>query len=350
MIFRLVQYSSPDARLNEALEEAMLIARRKEQPLDTIRLWQNSRAVVLGNSAIPRGSVDVDACQENQVAIVRRASSGPTMFQDQGTINLTYVVDRNRFLPNAHDLTAIYTELSQAVAEGITRLGADAEVDDYGRSILAGDQKISEAWVNFYYDFVQFQLSINVNTNLTTSGQVLLRKEHAANLSAQVDRSLLLQDIETLLIDGITRRFGAAFEKQGFSRAEEKLSERLYEVKYSKDDWNFHGNAPLSLKGVLVDVYVAYPPTTSCRAIIENLHSAIADFRDKVEVRIWMAGKGLDGEGHPSGVVMPGGLLRAMKESIIPAVIINGDISFSRTVPSREDLRSEILQVLRGSD
>ena len=63
MICGFVQYSSPDARVNEALEEAMHIARRKEQLLDTIRLWRHSGAVVLGSNAVPQDSVNIGACQ-----------------------------------------------------------------------------------------------------------------------------------------------------------------------------------------------------------------------------------------------------------------------------------------------
>jgi lipoate-protein ligase A len=63
MICRLFQCSSPDARVNAALEEAMLIARRKEQLLDRIRLQQHSEAVVLGSNAVPQDSVNIGASQ-----------------------------------------------------------------------------------------------------------------------------------------------------------------------------------------------------------------------------------------------------------------------------------------------
>lgn len=38
---RIVEYSADDARINEAFEEAMLLARHEEHALDAVRMWQN---------------------------------------------------------------------------------------------------------------------------------------------------------------------------------------------------------------------------------------------------------------------------------------------------------------------
>jgi len=41
MMCRIVRHSNPDAGMNEAYEEAMLLARHEAQPLDTVRVWRN---------------------------------------------------------------------------------------------------------------------------------------------------------------------------------------------------------------------------------------------------------------------------------------------------------------------
>ena len=47
--------------------------------------------------------MDEDACKNSQVMIARRASAaGKTMYQDQGTLDLTYVIDQKRFFPDTH--------------------------------------------------------------------------------------------------------------------------------------------------------------------------------------------------------------------------------------------------------
>jgi hypothetical protein len=155
-----------------------------------------------------------------------------------------------------------------------------------------------------------------------------------------------VEDVQSALVQSITKRFGVTFQEEMLSPVEKKLAERLHEIKYSKHDWNFEGKAPLSIKDVLIEVYVAYPPTRSCREIVETVQSAMSDLRENVELRIWMRGKGLDGHGLPAGVPMSIALTEAAKQAIVPAVVVNGELTFSRDVPSVEDVERRILQAL----
>jgi len=343
---RIIRFCDRDAQVNDAFEEAILIARHEGQPLDTVRIWQNRRAVVLASNADARASVDKDACVATGIAIVRRTSWGSTVYQDEGTLNLTLVIDQKKFFPDTDSLTEVYRQLWQPAVDAISKFGAGVETPYYGEDAVVNGAKISEAWVKFYYNLMLFQLSVNVHTDLGLLNQVLKQQGTFTTLSSKLNRTIRTEDIEKALIDAIARQFAVEFDEQKVSPLEKKLSDRLYEVKYSKDDWNFDAKAPLSLKDVLVEAYVAYPPTTSCREIIENIRSAIRDLQDKVELRVWMRGKGLNGHGPPPGVPMSVALMQACKGSIIPAVIINGQLAFSRRVESAEAVRDKILQAL----
>ena len=348
MICRIVSHSESDAKMNEAYEEAALLARHEEQAVDTIRVWQNERAVLLGSNADMRISVDEDQCRINNVTIVRRASSGKTIYQDLGTLNLTYILNQRNFFSDTNNLTEIYKRLCQPIAQGISKFGVKAKVDDYGQSIVADGRRLCDASVNFYYDLILFGISVNINTDLDVLRQVLKQEDEITTLSTVLGRTVSVESDVNELLNTITQDFKLTIKKQGFTPFEKELAKRLYNIKYSKDEWTIDRNAPLSLREVLVDLYVAYPPTRSCREIIENVESVIADIKEKVELRVWMHGKGLNGQGCPPGVAMPKGLTKAAKESIIPAVIINGEIVFSRDVPSKENLHDKILQSLSG--
>jgi lipoate-protein ligase A len=334
--------------MNEAYEEATLLARHQEQTVGTIRVWQNESAVLLGNSGEIGISVNEDRCKLNNVTIVRRASSGKTIYQDHGTLNLTYVINQKNLFPETDNLTEIYRQLCEPVAYGISKFGVKAKVGDYGQSILAEGKRLCDVSVNFYYDLVLFGLSININTNMNVLRQVLKQEDDTTTLSTVLGRTVSMEDAWNMLLHAITGHFRLTVENQNFTPSEENLAKRLYEIKYSKDEWTIHGKAPLSLRDVLVDLYVAYPPTRSCKEIIENVNSAITEIKDKVELRIWMHGRGLNGQRCPPGVIMTGGLIKASKESIIPAIIINGEIAFSRDVPSKGDLRNRIVQGIKG--
>ena len=62
MTCRILRHSNSDARMNEAIEDAILLARHEGQPLDTVHIWQNGRAVILASNADARASVDEDVC------------------------------------------------------------------------------------------------------------------------------------------------------------------------------------------------------------------------------------------------------------------------------------------------
>lgn len=347
MMCRIVEHSADDARINEAFEEAMLLARHEEQTLDTVRIWQNRKTVVLASDADVRSSVNEDACKSNEVTIVRRASAaGKTTYQDQGTLNLTYVIDQKGVFPDTDSLTEVHRRLWKPAADMISRLNVDVEVPAYGKDLVIDGGTIAQAWIRFYHNLMLFQLSINVHANLDALNCVLKHEGRYTTLRRELSNNVEMDDIERALIDSIAKQLGVSFQEQNPSPAEKRLAERLFEVKYSKDDWNFSAKTPLSLKDVLVEVYVAYPPTRSCREIIENIGSATRDLENRVEIRIWMRGKGLDGKGSPPGVPMSSALIDTSKKSIIPAIIINGQIAFSRHVASAEDVRNKILRTL----
>jgi len=347
MICRILRHSSPDPRMNEAIEEAILLARHEGQPLDTVHIWQNGKAVILASNADARTSVDETACKSNEVAIVRRAAPlGRTTYQDEGTLNLTYVIDQKRFFPDTDSLTEAYRRLTKPAVDVISGLGASVEIPEYAASLAVEGRTIADAWIRFYYDLMFLQLSINVQTDLNAQGRALKQGARFTTLSREMNRSMEIEDVQSALIQSIAKQFGVAFQEENLSALEKKLAERLHEIKYSKHDWNFESKAPLSIKDVLIEVYVAYPPTRSCREIIETVQSAVRDLRDNVELRIWMRGKGLDGHGSPPGMPMSIALTEAAKKAIVPAVVVNGELAFSRDIPSAVDVERKILQAL----
>ena len=347
MICRILSHSSPDARMNEAIEEALLLARHEGQPLDTVHIWRNGKAAILASNADVRTSVDEEACKSNEIAIVRRAAPiGKTAYQDEGTLNLTYVIDQKRFFPDTDSLTEAYGRLSKPAVEVMSSLGVAVNVPEYAASLVVEGRTIADAWVRFYYNLMFLQLSINVQTDLNAQDPAVKQGTRFTTLSREVNRTVEIEDVQSALIQSISRHFGVTFQEENLSPLEKKLAERLHDIKYSRHDWNFEAKAPLSLKDVLIEVYVAYPPTRSCRQIIENVESATRDLEDRVETRIWMRGKGLDGHGCPPGMPMSIALTEAAKQATVPAVVVNGELAFSRDVPSAEHLERKILQAL----
>ncbi|MFW9944084.1 MAG: hypothetical protein ACFFB7_03725 [Candidatus Sifarchaeia archaeon] len=114
----------------------------------------------------------------------------------------------------------------------------------------------------------------------------------------------------------------------------------LFKWKYSTDDWIYHHSAPLALGRVLLEAYLAYPPTARCREIMAIVDDLSKTHSEKVEARTWLRGRGLVSwlRGVPPGLLPSGGVVQASKKNIVPAIIVEGKITHERTVPAYNDL------------
>ncbi len=154
-----------------------------------------------------------------------------------------------------------------------------------------------------------------------------------------------LNNIKAMVKSKFEEVFNASLIEDELNEEEKEVAERLYKIKYSKMEWLTKGEAPLTLKDVLVEVYVAYPPTTLDRKFIEVVNKVAASLKDKIEVRVWKRGKGI-----PPGVTLTSGLRKASKKSIIPALIINGELKLGRIidVPSENEIKKILEEALKG--
>jgi lipoate-protein ligase A len=76
----LLNLTLPDPAANLALDEALLLAAEEGTAGEVLRLWEcPTYAVVLGAGGKVADEVDVAACEEDDVPILRRASGGGTV-------------------------------------------------------------------------------------------------------------------------------------------------------------------------------------------------------------------------------------------------------------------------------
>lgn len=82
---------SPEANL--ALDEALLDEAEAGRADETLRLWESSRTfVVVGYSRKVHEDVDLDACREAGIPVLRRASGGGTVLQGPGCLNFALIL------------------------------------------------------------------------------------------------------------------------------------------------------------------------------------------------------------------------------------------------------------------
>jgi lipoate---protein ligase len=137
-----------DPRRNLALDEAL---GRVGSPNPTVRLWRNQPCVVVGRSQVAEAEVDLAACLELGVPVLRRFTGGGTVYHDPGNLNVTIVLSRDdpRLVedPSLSRVPGLYRLLLEPLAAAVTSLGVPARATE--REVLVADAKVSgiAAWV-----------------------------------------------------------------------------------------------------------------------------------------------------------------------------------------------------------
>jgi lipoate-protein ligase A len=346
--WRLLDYSSKDPKMDWAVNEAIFRSRREGLTPDTLRLWQSPSSLVLGGSASYKDDIDYKYCQKYGVAIVRVNSvSADVLYHDMGSLNFAFAIDTSNFkqlVENYQPVLSDYQLLNECIAMGLRNLGISLTDDPTG--IYVNNKKVSEALPTWFYDCLLFQGTIHVNTNLSIYKQVTKIKKALTTLKLELGKEIQVGDVMKALVHGNIERLGIKFQKQDITKEEQKLVQKLYRVKYSSNKWNVSGRQPflIGMGKTAVEVFVAYPPTSRCRELINRVKSVTSDLQDEVAVIIWMRGRGI--QQHGPRPEISNALRSAEKRSAIPAVIINGELKFEGSIPSREDLRKAILDAL----
>jgi hypothetical protein len=295
-----------------------------------------------------------EACQKYGVEIGRAVSIFPKMlYQDIGSLNFTVTSDTSFLKHLIEDFQPIlsgYQILNESIAKGLQIFGINVNADPYG--VYIHNLGISEALPNWFYDFLLFQGTLHINTNLNVCNEVIKAEGHhekncmLTSLSRELGKRIKTEEVKKALVHGFEERLDVRFEKQGLTEDEQKLSEKLYRVKYSLRRWNVDGTEPflVGMGKTTVEVFVAYPPTSRCRELIHLVNDVASNWKDEVKVMIWMRGKSTFQNGpYPEfSSILP----FVEKQNIIPAIIINGELKFHGSAPPKEDLRKTILNAL----
>lgn len=224
------------------------------------------------------------------------------------------------------------------------KFGVVLKTDSTG--VYVNGRVLEESLQAWFYDYLLFHGTIHINTSLNVYRQVIKLGKQPTNLSIELGKEISVDDLINALVQGVEERLDVRFNEQNITEDEYKLTQKLYRVKYNLDKWNARGREPflVGLGKTTVEVFVAYPPTSKCRQLIDLVKNVTAELQDEVETRIWMRGRGIYQHG-PNPEISPA-LKYVEKHSSLPAIIVNGELRFSECMPSKEDLKKAIIEAL----
>jgi len=237
MKWRLLTHATYDPKLNLATEEAILRSRHENLCPDTLWIWQNRRSVVLGRFCDIKSEVNVEACMRNGVEIVRRTSGGGAVYHDLGNLNFSMITKpQSAGIPNS--VLAIYKWSSEAVLGTLQNLGVGAEFKK-PNSLLVNGKKVSGLAQYWFYDALLLHGTLMVDVDVRIMYEVLSNlKNEVVNISLATHKHLTIDEVRQALATSFSKILGTKFQSGNLVHNEFVKAKELYDVKYSRDDWN----------------------------------------------------------------------------------------------------------------
>lgn len=233
-----LELTLPTPEENLACDEAMLDAAEARGGACVLRFWESPRHfVVLGYANRVADEVNLNACREDGVPVLRRCSGGGTVLQGPGCVSyslilpiddagpLAGIAGANRFIMARHR-DALAALLGRPVAvEGHTDLAID------GRKFSGNAQRRKRTHMLFHGSFLLgFDLALVGRFLLSPARQPEYRRGRGhLDFLARLD--VAREDLQAALQHAWTA------QPAGTGPRHEAIA-RLVAEKYSRDEWN----------------------------------------------------------------------------------------------------------------
>lgn len=260
--WRLLVTEPLDGATNMALDEAILQARIHEIAPPTLRFFSWDPPTVSLGYGQRLDAINVEACRELGVGLVRRPTGGSAIYHDTLEREVTYsVVARSGDFDGSGDLLETYGWIGAGLTAGLRRLGVPAEMVPVRPSDPSAMPAFCFARTGSYEVEVKGKKLVGSAQRRQASaflqhGSVLLGADVArlrllfpfqgdplvgmTTLDAALGRRPSFNEVVEALTAGLRETHGLDLVPGGLTRDEEALMERLAREKYETEAWTVH--------------------------------------------------------------------------------------------------------------
>lgn len=248
---RVLIYEIPDnPHKSLAFEEAMWRSLRSDLVPDTLRIWRHRNAVILGYFQLAEEEVNFERAKERGIDIARRFTGGGAVYHDLGCLVWSIAVKG----PAGGGTKFLYGDLLSGFTEALRILGVNAYIENVNDVVIdtpAGRRKVSGTAATLSGSYYLLHGTLLVETDLDILSSVLKVsrakladkkisevKYRVANLNDAVGRRFHMSDIVDAIIKAYSKILGKRIVIDLPSKEELDLAQKLYEVKYSRPEWN----------------------------------------------------------------------------------------------------------------
>lgn len=246
MRWRVIPIDVTDAFTAMAIDEAVSESVAKGRSGPTIRFWRwNPSAVSIGYFQGIEDEVNLDACKENKVDVVRRRTGGGAVYHDyNGEITYSVVGPENIFQMGIRDS---YREICGWVINGLKNVGIDAEfvpINDIvvGGKKISGNAQTRRDGVLLQHGTILYDLDVRKMFSLLKISKEKISDKMIQAVEQRVTRVLDHTDAKIdQLYDALVKGFtdGKEHNSGELTDDERKRAEALAKEKYSAREWNF---------------------------------------------------------------------------------------------------------------
>jgi lipoate-protein ligase A len=122
-----------------ALEEALLESAQLRGQ-DTLRIWINDRAIVIGRSQSAALETDLNRARDLKIPVIRRISGGGTVYHYPGNLNISLYLSDGRWLGGVEE---VFSQLGEVFAASLSHLGIKPRLKKNG--LFIGKKKVAGA-------------------------------------------------------------------------------------------------------------------------------------------------------------------------------------------------------------
>jgi lipoate-protein ligase A len=247
--WRLIDMRIEDAPTQMAIDEAIALARLRYNTPNTIRLYRwNPSAVSIGYFQSLEKEVNLDACREFGVDVIRRITGGGAVYHDyNGEITYSFVVpESERCVPS--DILESYQVICGAIVNGLRYLGVDSEFKPVN-DIVAGGKKISGNAQTRRHGVILQHGTILVDSDLERMFQVLrvseakisdklikAVQERVTNIRKYLGKDVGFHEVRDALVRGFEETFDVNLIAGDLTSEEEEMVKDLRQ-KYLSYEW-----------------------------------------------------------------------------------------------------------------
>jgi lipoate-protein ligase A len=259
---RVIDSGVIEGRMNIALGQAMIESHQDGLVPDTLRFLRFAPTVLIGRHQALHQEIDVDYCEANSIAMVRRITGGGAIYLDEGQLGWELVIDRSRL--KKATLTDLAREICEAAADGLCRLGVNAAYRPRN-DIEVDGRKIGGTGGFFDGDTLFYQGTVLVDMNpevMVSALRVPKAKLAKRSLDSAEQRIVTLKElmgescpdlgeIQQALREGFSARFGLDDQSGNFEKSERTLANELFEDEIGRDEFVTEIDEPEAAAGVL---------------------------------------------------------------------------------------------------